>query len=124
MFVVSCSDLSGPGLLSGGKAKRESLPNFVLILADDLGYGDVTSYQSGVAEVETPNIDEVAASGVRFRRYFSGSSICSPARPALLTGRAPAESNFRQVALHASGVGISPEFLTLPELLRQSTGTA
>ena len=59
-------------------------PNVILILCDDLGYGDLHSYGSSIA---TPNLDRMAQEGVRFRQFYSASNVCSPARAALLTGR-------------------------------------
>lgn len=62
-------------------------PNMVLILADDLGYGDLSSY--GARDLETPNIDRIVASGMRFDQFYVNSSVCSPTRAALLSGRYP-----------------------------------
>lgn len=61
-----------------------SHPNIILIMADDLGYGDLGSY--GQEMIHTPNIDEMAASGIRFTDFYSGSTVCSPSRESLLTG--------------------------------------
>jgi arylsulfatase A-like enzyme len=68
-------------------AARTGRPHVVLILADDLGYGDVSSW--GARDVRTPNIDALAASGVRFGNFYANSPVCSPTRAALLTGRYP-----------------------------------
>jgi arylsulfatase A-like enzyme len=62
-------------------------PNIVLILADDLGYGDLASY--GTKAIRTPNLDRLAAEGVRFTQFYSSASVCSPSRAGLLTGRYP-----------------------------------
>lgn len=62
-------------------------PNLVIILADDLGYGDLSCY--GATQIKTPNIDRLAAEGVRFTDAHSAASICSPARYGLLSGRSP-----------------------------------
>jgi len=66
-------------------AKR--LPNVVLIVADDLGYGDLSCY--GATDLETPHIDRLGASGVRFDRFYANCPVCSPTRASLLTGRYP-----------------------------------
>ncbi|NWS87928.1 ARSA Arylsulfatase, partial [Toxostoma redivivum] len=60
-------------------------PNFVLVLADDLGYGDLGSY--GHPSSATPNLDRLAAGGLRFTDFYSSAAVCSPSRAALLTGR-------------------------------------
>jgi arylsulfatase A-like enzyme len=60
-------------------------PNFVVILADDLGYGDVGPF--GQRRIRTPRIDRIAAEGMRFTQFYSGSTVCAPSRGTLLTGR-------------------------------------
>lgn len=80
------------GLLIGVLASCPSLlaadkPNIVVILADDLGYGDVACYNRDRGKIKTPNIDGLAARGVRFTDGHSSSGVCSPSRYALLTGR-------------------------------------
>jgi len=62
-----------------------SHPNFVVVLADDLGYGDVGPY--GQRRIRTPRIDRIAAEGMRFTQFYSGSTVCAPSRGAFLTGR-------------------------------------
>lgn len=59
-------------------------PNIIYILADDLGYGDPGSY--GQTKFETPNIDRLAAEGIRFTQHYSGATVCAPSRSALMTG--------------------------------------
>src|SRR5215510_4249938 len=59
-------------------------PNIIFILADDLGYGDIGCY--GQQKIETPNIDKLAQKGMRFTQFYSGSTVCAPARSSFLTG--------------------------------------
>lgn len=66
-------------------ASAESPPNFILIMADDLGYGDIGCF--GNDSIKTPNLDALAAGGMRFTDFHSNGAVCSPTRAALLTGR-------------------------------------
>jgi arylsulfatase A len=63
---------------------RKSKPNIVYILADDLGYGDLSCY--GQKKFKTPNIDKLAKEGILFSQHYSGSSVCAPSRSTLMTG--------------------------------------
>lgn len=64
---------------------QQKQPNIVLILADDLGIGDLGAY--GQKIIQTPNIDRLAAGGLKFTQFYSGTSVCAPSRSALMTGR-------------------------------------
>jgi arylsulfatase A len=70
-------------------------PNFIFIMADDLGYGDIGCY--GNASIKTPNIDALARGGMRFTDYHSNGPVCSPTRAALLTGRYQQRCNLESV---------------------------
>src|SRR6187402_1020628 len=59
-------------------------PNILLIQADDLGYGDLSSY--GQTHFETPRLDRLAREGMRFTQYYAGTTVCAPSRAALMTG--------------------------------------
>jgi len=74
--------VSGCTLKPGDQAPVK--PNIIYILADDLGYGDLGCY--GQDLIETPNIDRLAAAGMRFTQHYSGSAVCAPSRCVLLTG--------------------------------------
>ena len=66
--------------------KQPGKPNVIVFLADDMGYGDLQCYNSG-SKVPTPNIDRLASEGLRFTDAHSPSSVCSPTRYAIMTGR-------------------------------------
>lgn len=68
-------------------AAESKRPNFVIIYADDLGYGDVSAYHD--SDVASPNIDKIAADGIKFTSMRANCTVCSPSRAALLTGRYP-----------------------------------
>ena len=96
-------------------------PNVLLILADDLGYGDVGCYNEA-AKVATPRIDALAATGVRFTDAHSPCTVCTPTRYGLLTGQMPFRvPNGGRVFSGAGGPSlIADERLTLPEMLRDA----
>lgn len=105
--------------VSPDPSSRMRPPNIVFILADDLGYGDLRCYNSE-SKVATPHLDRLAAEGMRFTDAHSPSTVCTPSRYSLLTGKMAFRINYRSVF---EGVGgpclIKPNQLTLPEMLRQ-----
>lgn len=96
-------------------------PNIVVILADDLGYGDLSCY--GHPTIRTPNLDRMAAEGMRFTQFYVGECVCTPSRAALLTGRLPVRSGMssdkRRVLFPDSGGGLPASELTLAEALKE-----
>ncbi len=83
-------------------------PNIVLILFDDLGYGDVGAY--GSRAIQTPQIDRLAAGGVLLTDYYAPAPVCSPSRAGLLTGRYPPRTRMVQVPMTPDGSGDSMPF--------------
>ncbi len=106
-----------PALAAETAAPR---PNVVLIIADDLGYGDLGCY--GATRISTPNLDRLAAQGVRFTRGYAPSSTCTPTRYSMFTGEyAWRQSSKRTGILPGDGpLCIEPGRLTLPEVLRRA----
>lgn len=94
--------------------------NFVVIFADDLGYGDLGCY--GHPTIRTPHLDRMAAEGVRFTQFYSAAEVCTPSRAALLTGRLPPRSGMcsdnRRVFFHNSSDGLPAEEITIARLLK------
>ena len=94
---------------------QQPQPNFIIIYADDLGYGDVSSYEMG--KLQTPNIDKIANNGSRFTNGYSSSATCSPSRYALLTGTYPWR-NKRAKILTGANLIIDPLEMTLPKMFK------
>jgi arylsulfatase A-like enzyme len=92
-------------------------PNIILIYADDLGYGDLSCYGS---RISTPNLDRMAEEGVRFTDFYSASSVCSPSRAALMTGRYPVRVGCPRVLDPDSPGGLSPSEMTIAEMLKKA----
>lgn len=117
-----------------GAAPAAEKPNFIVILADDLGYNDLGCYGSPL--IKTPNLDQMAREGVRFTSFYVGAPVCSPSRAALLTGCYPprvglGEELVRQpgygdkitrsyvkVIHSGSKLGLDPAETIIPEVLR------
>ena len=95
--------------------ESKTLPNIIIIYADDLGYGDVSSY--GVGKLQTPNIDKIANKGTRFTNGYSSSATCSPSRYALMTGTYPWR-NKRAKILTGANLIIDTLEMTLPKMLK------
>lgn len=94
-----------------------SRPNILVVLADDLGWGDLGCY--GATRIPTPNIDALAADGIRFTDAHAASSVCTPSRYALLTGRYPWRSPLKQGVLMGHGPAlIEQDRPTLASVLR------
>ena len=96
-------------------APTAKTPNIILILCDDLGYGDLGSYGS---KIHTPNLDRMAAEGVRFTNCCSADPVCSPSRAALLTGRYPTRVGVPRVLFPQDPTGLNLDETTLANVLK------
>jgi arylsulfatase A len=99
--------------------------NFIVIFADDLGYGDLSSF--GHPTIKTPNLDRMATEGQKWTNFYAGASVCTPSRAALLTGRLPIRSgmssNKHRVLFTDSHNGLPSEEITLAEQLKKANYT-
>ncbi len=101
------------------ETEKKTLPNIVYILADDLGYGDVSAYNPE-SRIQTPNLDKLASQGMRFTDAHSPSSVCTPTRYGILTGRYCWRTRFPRGVLRGYGQAlIEQQETTVAELLKQ-----
>lgn len=116
LFVFFVASLAPP-LHAADSAK----PNLVVILADDLGYGDVQCLNPQRGKIETPHLDRLAAQGMTFTDAHSGSSVCTPTRYGLLTGRYAWRTRLQRGVLDGGNDEplIAVKRLTVPTLLKQ-----
>jgi len=108
----------GLSLVISASALAAERPNIVLILADDLGYGDVSCY--GATRVKTPNIDRLAEEGIRFTDAHSVAAVCTPSRFALLSGIYPWRKNGTNILPGDANLIIPPGSVTLPSILKKA----
>src|SRR5437588_792980 len=114
-FLASClfcSAADRPLSALESKLQARHKPNILFILADDLGYGDLGCY--GQTRIKTPNIDLLAAEGLRFTQCYAGSTVCAPSRATLMTGLHTGHVRIRGNA----AVPLQPEDVTVAEVLK------
>lgn len=114
-FFSACGTADQPA--TGESGNQQHLPNIVLIYLDDLGYGDTGAY--GATVLATPNIDALAAGGLRFTDGYAASATCTPSRYALLTGMYPWRVQEARILPGNAPLLIDPDQLTLPALLKK-----
>lgn len=100
------------------EAPTRTQPNIVLVVMDDLGYGDLGCMGNSI--LRTPRIDSIAANGITLRHMYAASSVCTPSRAALLTGRYPQRVGLPRVLSPRDGTGLSSWEYTLPEMLHDA----
>lgn len=105
------------GMMAGAALRAApSRPNIIVMLADDLGYGDLGCY--GQRRIRTPNLDRMADRGIRFMQAYAGSTVCAPSRCCLMTGLHNGHGRVRDNLPH--GVFLQPDDLTVAEVLKQA----
>src|SRR5438105_1965650 len=97
--------------------KNPDRPNIVIVLADDLGYGDLACYGDPV--VKTPNLDRFAREGLRLTSYYAAHPNCSPSRAALMTGRIPFRIGIHNWIPEGSPMHLRSTEITIATLLRR-----
>lgn len=102
---------AGNNLTKDKEPEETSMPNVIMLMADDLGWGDVGF--NGNQKVLTPNLDQMSHSGIRFTQFYAAAPLCSPSRAACLTGRNP----FRQGIYAAHTSGLRQAETTIAEIL-------
>jgi len=112
-FLAGLAWLMPAPAQAGGKDR----PNIIVILADDLGYGDIGCY--GAKGFKTPNLDRMAAEGLRFTSFYTGCSVCSGSRAALMTGRHYQRVGVPPVMFPGNKNGLNPKETTIATLLRR-----
>lgn len=117
--VLLCAAILTTATLATDAAPAKRPPNFIVIFADDLGWGDLGCY--GHPTIHTPHLNKMAAEGMKFTSFYSASPVCTPSRAALLTGRLPGRSGMcsdtRRVLFPDSKLGLPAPELTIAELL-------
>lgn len=112
LTVLLLASASSSPKLAADSLKQK--PNVIVILCDDLGYGDLGCY--GEKQILTPNLDRLAAQGTRFTQVYAGSTVCAPSRCCLMTGMNNGHARIRDNIPH--GIYLRDEDITLAEVLR------
>ena len=108
---------SALALLSCNQQKEEK-PNIIVILADDLGYGDVSTY--GSTTIHTPQIDKLANNGIKFTNGYATSATSTPSRYALMTGMYPWKNKDAKILPGDAPLIISEQQFTLPKMMKEA----
>lgn len=99
-------------------AQASEKPNVIYILADDLGYGDLSIL--GQEKLKTPNIDRLGSEGIIFTQHYSGNTVCSPSRAVLMTGQHPGKVHCRGNKNAENAIALNPAMTTLPRLFKNA----
>ena len=114
VLILLCSALPQGALAQGTPAR----PNVVLIMTDDMGYGDLGSY--GVPDARTPSLDRLAREGVRLTDFYANGSTCTPTRAGLVTGRYQQRVELERPLGTGAEIGLVAEGRSLPQLLKKN----
>jgi arylsulfatase A-like enzyme len=106
-----------PFPLFSSPAEKQQNPNIVLIFVDDMGYGDLSC--TGAIQYKTPNLDRMAAQGIRFTNFVSAQAVCSASRAGILTGCYPNRVGISGALMPDAKIGLNPSEETIPEILKK-----
>jgi len=120
ILFSACTSSETDQSTAGAFDRFDQPPNIIWIMADDLGYGDLGSY--GQEVIQTPRLDQMAAEGLRFTQFYSGHTVCAPARSSLMTGQHTGRTRVRgNFSAHSGGrVPLEPADTTVAEILQQA----
>ena len=119
VFCVSVLAIFVSANSAGAQSSSAAYPNIILILADDMGYGDVSILNAN-SQIQTPHIDSLGREGIRFTDAHSPGSVCTPTRYGIITGRYPMRTATKSRVLNGYEPDIlEPNRLTLPQMLRE-----
>ena len=108
-----------PVLYQPANANLKQKPNVIIIVTDDQGSIDLNCY--GAKDLATPNLDKLAKTGVKFTRFYAGSSVCSPSRASLLTGKTPQGAGLEGNAPSEKGhAGMPADQFTIAEMMKEN----
>jgi len=116
ILLAVCKD--GQQAAKVSKEKIEQKPNIIFIMADDLGYADISPY--GQKTIQTPFLEQMAQEGIRFTQHYAGNTVCAPSRCALMTGYHMGNAQIRGNGMEPKGgqPPITPDAVTVAELLK------
>jgi arylsulfatase A-like enzyme len=119
--VVSLASTADRGHAMIAAAAAQRLPNFIIVYADDLGYADIGPFSTtqGAGRPLTPNLDRMAAEGIRLTNFYTAQAVCSASRMALLTGAYPNRVGIQGALNHTAAHGIHADEQTIAEVLKQ-----
>jgi arylsulfatase A len=119
-IVAMSAMVCGTTAVGVSQPPPERPPNFVLVYADDLGYADIGPFGAERTEArpQTPNLDRMAAEGVRFTSFYTAQAVCSASRAALLTGAYSNRVGILGALNHTATHGINPDESTIAEVLK------
>ena len=115
---IAFSITAGLGLASVQAEGDNSKPNVVIMLADDMGYSDLSCFDS--KNIKTPNLDKLATQGIRFTDFYAAAPNCSPSRAGLLTGRSPSRCGIYNYINYGSPMHLPTSETTIAKLLKQN----